>query len=83
MVLQESWRRKGHGLNLKMAQAGKDCEKVTHCKFTDNCYWVSSSRKDLREMMMESTVELRRRGLDWRKEEMEFRAWRDAKGRDG
>ena len=33
VLLQESWRRKGYGLGLKVSQDGTDEEKVTHYIF--------------------------------------------------
>ena len=42
-----------------------------HCT-ADICYWVASNRKELPERMVDSTVELRRRGLGWKREELEF-----------
>ena len=75
VVWQESWRKKGYGFSLKFSQDGKDRVCVTHFMFADICYFVSSTRKEFRVMMMEATVELRRRGLEWKKVEMVFMAW--------
>ena len=66
VLLQEKWKGKGHGLCLKSAQDGKDCEKVTHFMFAQDCYLISSSRKELCEMTADATVELRRRTLEWK-----------------
>ena len=69
---QESWRRKGYGLGLKASQDGQGEEKVTQFIFAYNRYLVSSSRKEIRKMMTEVTSELKRRGFEWKEEEMEF-----------
>ena len=68
VVLQESWMRKGYGLGLQGSQDGKDEEKVTHFIIDDNCYLVSSGRMELRVMLMQATVDSRRRGLEWKRE---------------
>ena len=56
VVLQECWRRNGDGLGPKVSRDGKGGGEVTNFLFADNCYLVCSSRKELREMMMEATV---------------------------
>ena len=71
MVLQEGSRKTGCGLELKVSQDGK--EGVDRCPFSfllTAVTWPLRKRKELREMMMEATVGLRRRGLVG--EEMEF-----------
>ena len=49
--------------------------------FAENCSLVALNRKEFREMMIDATIELRRRGLEWKKErdgvcELESWAWR-------
>ena len=62
---------KGYGLGLKVSKDGKAEEKVTQFISADNCSLVSSSGKELRDVMMEAAVELRRRRrLEGKKEEM-------------
>ena len=40
-------------------------------------------RKELFEMMMEAAIELRKRGLDQKRDEMELMAWGHGEGKDG
>ena len=60
---------------MKVAQDAKDCDMVTHFMFSDKCCLISQTSKGLCEMKMEATVELQRRRLEWKNEEMEFMAW--------
>ena len=45
--------------------------------------FLASNRKELREIMVEAIIELRRRGLEWKMEGMEFTTWRVEDGDDG
>ena len=73
--MQESWRRKGFGVGLRVSLNQKEETKVTHIIFADSCNLVSSARSELCKMVMEATIELMRRGLFWKKDEMEFMPW--------
>ena len=72
VMLQKRWKRNCCGLGLKVFQDGKDEEQVINFIFADSRHLVFSSKKELCEMMLEATVMLRRRGLEWKQEEMEF-----------
>ena len=50
---QVSCRRTGCGVGTNFSDDGQDEEMETHVIFADNFHLVSSSRKELREMMME------------------------------
>ena len=53
-------------------------EGVTHLIIADNCSLVPSKRQELPERTVDATVELRRRGLEWKREELEFVSRRSA-----
>ena len=49
VVLQESWRRKGYGLKLEVAQDGRGGEKVTNVTFADNVFlFLREGRNSMR-----------------------------------
>ena len=60
---------------MKISPAQQEDRKVTHLIFADNCYLLASTNDELCRMIKEATVGLTNRGLDWKKDEMEFMAW--------
>ena len=63
---------------VEQNELGKE-KKVTRSMFA----FLASNRKELREIMVEAIIELRRRGLEWKIERMEFTTWRVEDGDDG
>ena len=43
--------------------------------FADNCYLFAESKEQIIKMIEDATEELKKKGLDWKEEEMELFSW--------
>ena len=56
--------------------------RVSHMIFADNCYLFAASKEVIRRMIVDTTEELRKRGLDWKEDQIGVMAW-GFEGRSG
>ena len=56
--------------------------RVGHMIFADNCYLYAASKEEIRKMIADTTEELRKGGIDWKKDQMELMAW-EFEGKNG
>ena len=43
--------------------------------FADNCYLFAESKEQILKMIGDATEELKKRGLDWKEDQMELISW--------
>ena len=48
--------------------------RVSHMIFADKCYHFAALKEEIREMIVDTTKELRARGLGWKEDQMELMA---------
>ena len=56
---------------MRTGEGQQDEYRVSHMIFVDNCYLFATSKEEIREMTMDTSEELRRRGLD-KEDQMEL-----------
>ena len=50
-------------------------DRVSHMIFADNCYLFAESKEQILKIIGDATEELKKRGLDWKEDEMELISW--------
>ena len=50
-------------------------DRVSHMIFADNCYLFAESKEQISKMIGYATEELRKRGLDWKEDQMKMTSW--------
>ena len=74
--LQEKCKEEKMGVKVKIGDWQQEEYRVSHTIFADNCYLFATSKEEIRKMITDTTEELRKRGLDWKEDQMELMAWR-------
>ena len=60
---------------MRTGEEQQEKYRVSHIIFADNCNLFASSKEEIRKMIAETTQDLRKRGLDWKEDQMELKAW--------
>ena len=57
---------------MRTGEGQQEEYRVSHMIFADNCYLFAASKEEIRKMIADTTEELRKRGLDWKEDQMEL-----------
>ena len=60
---------------MRTGEGQQEEHRVDLMIFADNCYLFATSKEKIRTMIMDTTEELRKRGLDWKEGQMELMVW--------
>ena len=60
---------------MRTNEGQEEERRVSHMFFADNCYLFVASKEVIRRMIVDTTEELRKRGLDWKEDQIEMMAW--------
>ena len=81
-TLQEKWNDMRIGVKMRNSEGQQKEDRVSHMIFADNCDLFAASKEQIRKMIVDTTEVLRKRGLDWKEDQMEMisRGFRDKVG---
>ena len=74
-TLQEKWKVLRMGVKTRHSGARQEEDRVSHMIFADNCYLFAESKEQILKMMGDATEELKKRGLEWKGDQMELISW--------
>ena len=60
---------------MRTGEGQQEEHRVSHMIFADTCCLFAASEEEIRKMIADTSEELRRRGLDWKADQMELGAW--------
>ena len=60
---------------MRTNEGQEEERRVCHMIFADNCYLFAASKEVIKRMIIDTTEELRKRGLDWKEDQIEMMAW--------
>ena len=63
------------GVKMRNSEVQQKEDRVSHMMFADNCHLFAESKEQISKMLRDATEELRQRGLDWQKDQMEVISW--------
>ena len=61
---------------MRTGEGQQEEHRVSQMIFADTCCLFAASEEEIRKMIADTSEELRRRGLDWKEDQMELMAWR-------
>ena len=76
--LQDSAREKKMlrmGIKIRNGGARQEEDRLNHVIFADNCYLFAELKEQILKMIGDATEELKKRGLDWKEDQMELISW--------
>ena len=74
-TLQETWKILRVGLKTKTCGRRQDEDRVSHMIFADNYYIFVESKEQVFKTIGDATQELKKKGLDWKKDQIELMSW--------
>ena len=74
-ALQDKWNMLRMGVKMRNSEVRQKEDGVSHMIFADNCYLFAESREQIIKMIGGVTEELKKRGLDWKEDQMEQISW--------
>ena len=74
-VLQEEWKVLRMGVKTRNSVGQQEEDRVSHMIFADNCYLFAESKEQILKMIGDATEEQKKRGLDWKEDQMELISW--------
>ena len=60
------------GVKIRSSEVRQEEDRVSHMIFADNCYLFAESKEQILKMIGDATEELKKRGLDWKEDQMEL-----------
>ena len=63
------------GVKIRNSVGRQEEDRTSHMIFADNCYLFAESKEQIIKMIQDATEELKKRGLDWKEDEMELISW--------
>ena len=74
-ALQEEWKVLRMGVKIRNSEVRSKEDRLSHMIFADNCYLFAESKEQMLKMIGYATEELKKRGLDWKEDQMELTSW--------
>ena len=74
-ALQGEWKVLRMGVKTRNSVGRQEEDRVSHMIFADNCYLSAESKEQILKIIGNATEELKKRGLDWKEDEMELISW--------
>ena len=74
-TFQEQWKMLQMGIKITGSPTGHVEERVSHMIFADNCLIFVESKEQIFKMIGDATEELKKKGLDWKEDQMELISW--------
>ena len=69
--IQKHWDEQQLVVKIKGSEEGR----MNHMIFADNCYRFAEDKNQMLKMISDAVENLKKRGLDWKEEEMEMISW--------
>ena len=63
------------GVKTKNSGHRQDEDRVSHIIFADNYYIFAESKEQVFKTIGDATEELKKKGLDWKEDQMELMSW--------
>ena len=63
------------GVKIRNRVGRHEEDRINQMIFADNCYLFAESKEQIIKMIEDATEELKKKGLDWKEEEMELISW--------
>ena len=67
------------GVKIRNSVGRHEEDSINPMIFADNCYLFVESKEQIIKMIEDATEELKKKGLDWKEEEMELISWASTK----
>ena len=62
-------------VKIRNSVGRREEDRINHMTFADNCYLFVESKEQIVQMIEDATEELKKKGFDWKDEEMELISW--------
>ena len=63
------------GVEIKNSVGKHEEDRIHHMIFAENCYLFAESKEQIVKMIEDAIEEQKKKGLDWKEEEMELISW--------
>ena len=63
------------GVKMRKSEVRQEEDTVSHMIFADNCHFFAESKEQYLKIIGDATEELKKRGLDWKEDQMELISW--------
>ena len=60
------------GVKMRNSEVRQEEDRVSYVIFADNFYLLAESKEQILKMIGDATEELKKRGLDWKKDQTEL-----------
>ena len=74
-TLQEKWNMLRMSGKMRKSEVRQEEDRVSHMICAENCYLFAESKEHTLKMIADATEELKKRGLDWKEDQMELISW--------
>ena len=71
-VSQDEWKRMRMGVKIRNSIGRQEEDRISHMIFADNFCLFAESKEQIIKMIEDATEELKKKGLDWKEEEMQL-----------
>ena len=72
---QEEWKNLRIGTKIRGSRTDQEEGRVRHMIFADNCYLFAETEDQISKMLGDAAGNLKKRGLDWKEDQMELISW--------
>ena len=69
------WNETRMGVGLRNSEGPQEECRASHMISADNCHLFAAPKSEIKKMIADTTEELRKRGRDWKEDQMELIAW--------
>ena len=63
------------GVKIRNSVGRHEENRISHMILADNCYLFAESKEQIMKMIEDAIEELKKKGLDWKEDEMELISW--------
>ena len=63
------------GIKTKSSGHRQEGDRISHMIFAGNCYIFAESKEQMFRTIGDATEELKKKGLDWKEDQMELISW--------
>ena len=74
-VFWAGWKKMRMVVKIRNSVGRREEDRINQMTFADNCYLFVESKEQIVQMIEDATEELKKKGFDWKDEEMELISW--------